>query len=221
MTRKINQTGLDHIKQWEGLQLTAYLDAAGIWTIGYGHTASAGEPEPAEGMTITEIEAEALLRRDIEQYEEAVSAAVNVELTDNQFASLVSLTYNIGIDAFLRSTLLRKLNDGYLESVPIELMKWVYANGCHLRGLANRRAAEAGLWVKGAFVSSGYVRPLKRKERALITPETLGPLLGATAGCTGLVSGSGPFQWALGAVMVIACLVGAWYFIRRIRREAA
>ena len=56
-----------------------------------------------------------------------------------------------------KSTLLKKLNKGDYAAVPVELMKWVNAGGKKVQGLVNRRAAEAGLWAKGDFVSSNYV----------------------------------------------------------------
>ena len=65
---KINAAGLDLIKRWEGLRLTAYQDSVGVWTIGYGHTAEAGPPAPKAGMKITEKEATDILARDLGQY---------------------------------------------------------------------------------------------------------------------------------------------------------
>ncbi|WP_375668768.1 MULTISPECIES: lysozyme [unclassified Bartonella] len=60
--RKISSEGLALIKQWEGLRLNAYKDAIGVWTIGYGHTNSAGKPFIYEGMTITEKQTEKALK---------------------------------------------------------------------------------------------------------------------------------------------------------------
>lgn len=221
MTRKINETGLDFIKQWEGLKLTAYLDAAGIWTIGYGHTRRAGEPYPYKGMKITQADADRILLRDLAQYEYTIENNVKVDLTDNQFSALVSFCFNVGPANFRKSTLLKKLNAGDYNAVPAELMKWVYAGGKRIQGLVNRRAAETGLWAKGAFVSSGYTPATARKDRAILTPEAIGPVAGAMAGVGSVAYGSGPLQWALAIVMVIGCLVGAWYFIRRVQRETA
>jgi len=121
MNRTISISGLDFIKRWEGLRTTAYQCSASVWTIGYGHTAAAGDPVPEKGMTIPEKEALALLRRDLQQYENTVEQSVNVKLTDDQFAALVSFAYNVGIKAFQRSTLLRKLNSGDYDAVPDEL----------------------------------------------------------------------------------------------------
>lgn len=220
MTRKIDSTGLAHIKQWEGLRTTAYKDVAGIWTIGYGHTAAAGKPAPKQGLKVTEKQAEEILAQDLNQYEKAVDAGVNVTLSDNQFSALVSFTYNVGIGAFRKSTLLKKLNKGDYDAVPTEMMKWVNAGGKRVQGLVNRRAAEAGLWVKGNYVSSGYQTSQTAKNNPLWKPEVLGPVIGAASGLTGFATGTGPFQWALAGVMIAAAGTGIWFFIARLREQS-
>jgi len=215
MTRKINSEGLGHLKRWEGLRLAAYQDVKGVWTIGYGHTAGAGKPYVHKGMTITADEAEAMLARDLGQYERTVTESVKVPLNDNQFAALVSFCYNVGVSAFRRSTLLKKLNKGDYEAVPAELMKWTRSGNKYPKGLKNRRAAEAGLWAKGEFVSSRNVRPQPVNDNAIVKPETIAPVVGALSGLGGVLSGEGVVQYALAFVMVFSCLVGAWWFIRR------
>ena len=162
MPRAVNEAGLALIKQWEGRRLAAYRDPVGIWTIGYGHTDAAGPPAVKRGLKITEGQAESILRSDLAQYEAAVEAAVTVPLTDNQFAALVSFCFNVGPGNLRGSTLLGKLNAGAYAAVPAELAKWNKAGGKVLPGLANRRAAEAGLWVKGDVVASNYVEPVAR-----------------------------------------------------------
>jgi len=117
-SRKINAKGLELIKQWEGLRTTAYKDAVGIWTIGYGHTASAGKPYPKSGMKITKAQADDILARDLVQYEQTVSEAIKTPLSDSQFAALVSFCYNVGADKFRKSTLVKKLNRGDYNAVP-------------------------------------------------------------------------------------------------------
>ncbi|WP_144756291.1 lysozyme, partial [Bartonella saheliensis] len=154
--RKISKEGLELIKQWEGLRLNAYKDTIGVWTIGYGHTSAAGKPFVHKGMTITEKQAEELLCKDLRQFENTVAKAVTVSLNSWQFAALVSFCYNVGTIAFCNSTLLKKLNQGEYEAVPAELQKWTKAGGKRLQGLVHRRVAEAGLWAKGAYVSSNY-----------------------------------------------------------------
>lgn len=167
MPRRINAEGLAKIKQWEGLRLKAYLDAADppVWTIGYGHTSQAGPPVVKPGMTITNEEAETVLRNDLAKFEAAVERLVKVPLTDNQFAALVSFTYNVGEGNLAKSTLLKKLNKGDYDAVPVELMKWTRAGNARPKGLVNRRSTEAALWAKGEFVSSQYVEPKPVKAK--------------------------------------------------------
>lgn len=153
MARQINRRGLDALKRYEGLRLKAYRDIVGVVTIGYGSTG----PHVRMGMTITREEAEALLRKDLARFEAAVTNLVKVKLNDNQFAALVSFSFNVGIGALQKSTLLKKLNKGDYASVPSELMKWTKAGGKNVQGLVNRRAQEGALWGKGAFVSSQFV----------------------------------------------------------------
>ena len=203
MTRQISPHGLAKLKQWEGLKTKAYKDAGGVWTIGYGHTATAGEPKPRAGMVITAAEAESILLKDLMQYEAAVANNVNVKLNDNQFAALVSFAFNIGIGAFKKSKLLKKLNAGNYDTVPTELMKWTKAGGKKVQGLVNRRRAEGYLWMEGAFVTSKDVVPEPKKENPVLNMKMAGQVAGAATGLGAIAAGSGPVQWALAAIMVI------------------
>lgn len=155
--RKINRETLDHVKRWEGLRLTAYPDPGSRngepWTIGYGHT-SDGFLKVYRGQTISTQQAEDALEYDLNETAAKVDQLVKVNLTDNQFGALVSFAFNVGVGAFAKSTLLRKLNAGDYDSVPAELARWNKNDGKVMRGLSNRRAAEAGLWARGEFVSS-------------------------------------------------------------------
>ncbi len=141
-----SEAGLKLIKQFEGLRLKAYRCPAGIWTIGYGHTSAAGAPEVRDGMRISREEAETILKRDLGQFENAVSSMVKVPMTENQFDTLVSFAFNCGIAALRRSTLLKRVNAGAIDAIPAELMKWTRAEGKELPGLVRRRRAEAALW---------------------------------------------------------------------------
>jgi GH24 family phage-related lysozyme (muramidase) len=143
---KTSDAGIALIKRWEGERLTAYLCPASVWTIGVGHTAAMGDPKPVAGMKITSDEATAILRRDLASIERDVDAAVNVRLNQRQFDTLVSFVFNVGIGAFRKSTLLKKLNASDYDAVPSELMKWTRAGGRTLDGLVNRRKAEADYW---------------------------------------------------------------------------
>lgn len=93
--RKIGQAGLALIKQFEGCRLVAYQCSAGVWTIGYGHTAGV-----YKGMKITQAEAEAYLLQDVAKFEKYVNNLSYVPFTDqlnqNQFDALVSFAFNLG-----------------------------------------------------------------------------------------------------------------------------
>lgn len=220
--RTISPEGLALVKQWEGLRLTAYKDGGGVLTIGYGHTSAAGAPAVLPGMKITQARAEAILKADLAGFERCVSQAVSVVLNDNQFAALVSFTYNVGTAAFLRSTLLKKLNNGDYDAVPGELSKWVNDNGRRVQGLVNRRAAEAGLWARGAFVSSRTVKPEQSKTNPYLNKETM-TMVGVPVATSALAAAAnpGPLQWALAGVILIAAVVGAVFLIKRIRESNA
>ncbi|ALE03060.1 lysozyme [Bartonella ancashensis] len=217
--RKISKEGFALIQQWEGLRLDAYRDSTGIWTIGYGHTAKAGEPTVYSGMKITKAQANTILRHDLVQFEQAVDKAVSQPLSNEQFAALVSFCYNIGTEAFFASTLLKKLNKGDYSAVPAELQKWINAGGKRLQGLVHRRAAEAGLWAKGAYVSSNYQKAETAEKVSLRSVEILAPVIGAFSGLTGFVTGDGPVQWAFAVAMVMAMITGIWLYISRTMEE--
>jgi len=160
----VNAETIAHLKRWEGCKLTAYPDPGSKngepWTIGYGHT-SDSFLMVRRGLTITQAQADAALMHDADEAATAIKRLVKVPLTDNQTGALVSFVFNIGIGAFSKSTLLKKLNAGNFNAVPGELAKWVKNDGKTLSGLVNRRAAEAGLWAKGAFVASRTVTASK------------------------------------------------------------
>ena len=143
---KTGPKGIALIKEFEGLELTAYLCPAKVWTVAHGHTSAAGAPKVFPGMKVTAAEAEEILKRDLGKYEAAVNSMVNVPLTQEQFDCLVSWCYNVGPGNFAGSTLLRKLSSGDYASVPAELNKWTRAGKAILSGLVRRRKAEGALW---------------------------------------------------------------------------
>jgi lysozyme len=134
--------GLALTKSFEGLHLEAYRDCAGIWTIGYGHTS----PAISGGQTISELEAEALLRVDLAEAVECVNRAVKAVISQNQFDSMVDFCFNAGRGNFLQSTLLRKVNSGDLGGATAQFALWVHAGGEVVAGLVRRRKAEADLF---------------------------------------------------------------------------
>ncbi|EKD97548.1 MAG: phage related lysozyme [uncultured bacterium] len=151
--RHITEAGLDLIKRFEGFSPTIYICPAGYPTIGYGHVVLAHEREQfAAG--ITQEDATELLRKDVRIAERAVLRLISVPLTEGQFAALVSFTFNLGAGSLQRSTLRQQVNRGEHESVPAELMKWVWAAGKRLPGLARRRRAEVSAYSSGSHVSA-------------------------------------------------------------------
>jgi lysozyme len=140
--QSINQAGLDLIKEFEGLVLTAYDDGVGVWTIGYGHTKNV-----LPNDTITFDHAIALLEQDLQEFEKGVSELVQVPLTDNQFSALVCFTFNVGLGAFENSTMLGFLNAGNFAAAAGQFKLWVYGGGKVLDGLKARRAAEKALFL--------------------------------------------------------------------------
>lgn len=144
---QINADGLLIIKSFEGLELVAYQDSVGVWTIGYGHTAMAGPPKVDPGMVITEAEADKILRQDLNYFEQGVEEAVTVATNPDQFSAMVSFAFNVGLTAFRDSTLLRKHNAGDFAGAADEFLRWVYAGGERLPGLERRRKAERALYL--------------------------------------------------------------------------
>ena len=133
------------IKHFEGCCLEAYPDpatGAEPWTIGYGHTG----PEVHPGMTITQEEADAMLREDAEKVAKQITPMVHVSLSQEEFDALVCFVFNVGIGNFAKSTLLKKLNAGDYEGAADELPKWNKAAGKVMAGLTKRRNAERELF---------------------------------------------------------------------------
>ncbi len=144
---RISENGIALIKRWEGLELKSYQDIAGIWTIGYGHTETAGP-----NQQITEREAEELLQRDLRPREKAVAELTKVPLNQNEFDALVSFVYNVGVNAYNGSTARKRLNAGDRPGAADALTWWNKAtiNGVLQvsRGLSNRRADEKALFLR-------------------------------------------------------------------------
>jgi len=136
-----SEEGASLIKKFEGCKLEAYQCAAGVWTIGYGHT-----KEVSEGDVISQFEAEDLLTYDLQEFEGYVLDYVSVPLKQNEFDALVSWTFNLGSGNLRSSTLLKKLNDHKYKEVPTEIRRWNKAAGKVLDGLVRRREAESLLF---------------------------------------------------------------------------
>ncbi|HGH4793275.1 lysozyme [Serratia marcescens] len=143
----ISKNGIELIKRFEGLELKAYQDSVGVWTIGYGWTQTVDGKKIAPGMRIDQATAERLLKCGVVQYEQGVNQLVKVRITQGQFDALVSFAYNLGLRSLSTSTLLRKLNDGDKQGAADEFDRWVNAGGKRLDGLVTRRAAERRMFL--------------------------------------------------------------------------
>ena len=135
MARIINYAGLALIKEAEGYRDHAYLDGGGVPTIGYGHVKGV-----KMGDTCNPSQAEYWLEADLMDAEAAVSKYAETPLTDNQFAALVSFTFNLGPGA------LQTLLSHGIENVPTQILRWDHDNGKVIPGLTTRRHKEAALW---------------------------------------------------------------------------
>ncbi|OCJ61245.1 hypothetical protein A6U96_13950 [Agrobacterium tumefaciens] len=147
MNFKINNAGLDIIKEMEGLRLTAYLCPSHIPTIGWGNTSSVKMSDVGR-KTITKADAETLLKKDLVRFEADVNRLVTSDINENQFSALVSLCYNIGSGAFAKSTLLRMVNMGDYSGAAGQFSRWNRGGGRVLPGLVKRRALEEALFRK-------------------------------------------------------------------------
>lgn len=141
-----SEVGLNLIKEFESLELEAYLDPVGIPTIGFGTIKYPDGVRVQLGDRISEEDAEYFLSEDVRKFEQSIRNYVKVELNQNEFDALVSWTYNLGAHNLKTSTMLQKLNLGLYERVPEQMMRWVYARGKKFNGLIRRRRAEADLF---------------------------------------------------------------------------
>lgn len=138
---KVNQAGIDLIKRFEALLLTSYKDIVGKLTIGYGHTLNV-----EANQIIDKAQAEEFLKQDLGRVE-AYIGRLALELTENQFAAIASLIYNIGMGAFSQSTMLKVLKDGDIVMAAEQFLRWDKAHGEIVAGLTRRREAEKTLFL--------------------------------------------------------------------------
>lgn len=132
------------VQKYEGTVLRSYRDPVNVLTSCTGHTG----PELRDGQTFTREQCEEMLYKDLAKHADALSC-VRAPLTDGQRAAFLSFAFNVGDDAFCRSTLVRKANAGDIEGACAELSRWTYAGGKELPGLVKRRAAERQLCERG------------------------------------------------------------------------
>ena len=145
---KTSKACLDLIKEFEGLSLVPYLDVAGIPTIGYGTTRyNTGNTVTLKDPPITQEQAENELMKHLESVSKQMSKYVTTDLKQPQIDALISLTYNIGIGNFSKSTLLKLLNAGEIDKASKQILVWNKSRGVVIKGLCRRRAAEQELFL--------------------------------------------------------------------------
>lgn len=176
---KTSQNGINLIKKFEGCRLTAYRDAVGVPTVGYGHTRGV-----KMGQKITAAQAENYLKQDLETFEKGVDSLVKVKINQNQFDALVSFAYNLGLGNLKNSDLLKYVNKKDFKNAAKEFPLWVHAGGKMLQGLVTRRAAERALFekaIKKASTPKTYkIKPAKvNTSNSKLTTKTVAKTVSA------------------------------------------
>ena len=126
----------------EGVRYKPYYDVAGILTVCYGHTG----PDIIKDKIYTQAECKALLDKDLKFIASLIDPHIKVTISVTQRAALYSFAYNTGAGAFIRSTLLKKLNLGDLDGAHDEMARWIFAGGKPWKGLMNRREIEQAVF---------------------------------------------------------------------------
>ena len=143
----LSDKGKEFLKHHEGYRERVYADGAGYATIGYGH--KLGKYETF--TLIDKDQADLLFNRDASIAESVVNTLVKVKLTQNQFDALVSFVFNLGGNAFYKSTLLKKLNNKEFDKAANEFLRWnkIKVNGVYevSKGISARREAEKQLFL--------------------------------------------------------------------------
>lgn len=143
---RVSRTAIDLIKRFEGYRQAAAQLPDGRWTIGHGHTLTA-----RQGAEVSEDDAEALLLYDLIGVAHAINEAVFTPLTQNQFDALSSFTFNVGLDSFHQSGVLRRLNEGALIQAACAMELWRKASiggeRIVIDALVRRRACEKALFL--------------------------------------------------------------------------
>ena len=151
---KLSNGIIRKIQNWEGLRLTAYKCAAGVWTIGYGQTGTVDGKRIHAGMRITRAKADELFRNDTEYRMVKVANMLERPANPREFDALISLAYNIGLGALRKSSVMRNHNAGYRFKAAYAFMNHVWAGGRILKGLVLRRAVEAYWYLHGKDIST-------------------------------------------------------------------
>lgn len=147
---RLNNAGYLLICKFEGLSLTPYLCSAKVPTIGYGNTYYPnGKKVMMQDKAITKPEAFEMFKFIADKFALKVNELIKSNVNQNQFNALVSLSYNIGVNAFSKSTLLKKVNFNPDDlTIKNEFLKWNKAGGKEIKGLTNRREQESKIYYE-------------------------------------------------------------------------
>ena len=156
---KVSDKAIAMIKHHEGVRFKPYQCPAKLWTVGVGHVIDPNHGklsiEQRQGLPIpdgwdrklTEEEVNGLLKFDLARFERGVTTLLPVNLTQGEFDSCVSFSFNVGLGTLQRSTFRQKIIRGDKEGAAEELMKYCMAGGKVLKGLQNRRIDERALFL--------------------------------------------------------------------------
>lgn len=152
---KTSMKGLLAILAEEAVVLESYRDSGGVWTIGAGHTARAGGIDPKPGLKITLQQAMDILAEDLRKFEDRVSRAIKIPLSQPQFDALVSFDLNTG--AIDHGTVDDKLNRGDGVAAVATLQAYNKDNGKVVQGLVDRREREAAMFQHGEYPNRSII----------------------------------------------------------------
>lgn len=141
--------GAGTVSYYEGVSNKAYLDPVGIWTICYGETKGVGK----EGYK-TDEECLDSLAEDLTEHHKKMVLYIKTPISVKEEAAYLSFTYNVGVGAFSKSTLIKKLNAGDRIEACNQLLRWDKAGGKRLKGLTLRRESESKLCLEGVKESN-------------------------------------------------------------------
>ena len=138
---KASQKLIDHIKRSEACALESYKDSAGVWTIGYGHTAGV-----KRGDRCTRYQAEQWMQQDLTRFENEANNVKRIA-TQGQYDAVLDFIYNCGAGNFNKSTLRKYIEAGRKTyEIQREFLRWVNSGGKFQGGLDTRRIWEANRW---------------------------------------------------------------------------
>ena len=156
---KISARGIQLIKHWEGVRYRPYTCSARLFTIGVGHVLyplqgrlpldqrQDFQLQEQDDRIFTTEEVDGILHNDLARFERGVTTLCPISLTQGQFDSLCSFSFNCGLGTLQRSTLRQKLLRGETEDAAQELLKYCMGGGKILKGLQNRRIDERAMFL--------------------------------------------------------------------------